>query len=78
MGFYFFFNFVFLPNFSGWILVASKQQKNPSGGNESLTEVADCNPMPGFAAPAACGPVKVMKAGWADSIRIATNGHRNC
>ena len=57
-------------------------KKNPSGGNESLTEVADCNPMPGFAAPAACGPVKVMKAGWVDSIRIATNvckpGYRNC
>jgi len=42
--------------------VASFAQGNgKSCGNESLTEVADCNPMPGFAAPAACGPVKVMK-----------------
>lgn len=41
--------------------VGNQRWSLASGGKQSLTEVADCNPAAGEAMPLACGPVKEVK-----------------
>lgn len=45
--------------------VGNQRWSPASGGKQSLTEVADCNPAAGEAMPLACGPVKEVKD-WGD------------